>query len=266
MLKKGNIFYLSFVLLAIIQLSFASSNIQASSTGESLYLQYCAACHQPNGKGIPGFFPPLAANPLVVSEDPGKIQEYLGRVIFGYHGGLMVDGQLYSGTMPPVGYLECYHDSELLALINYQRTAWGNAAKPVTLSDLAKARGAKMKEDWKPVTSTTDMCSIQYDANNISYLTNNRLNVWVRTSRSPACKAREGITDSIKLGKDYGDYEYNSDFYEVNCSENSYKLLKTLQLTKDGKVLYSIDRKEDASVIPRGSIIEAVKEIICKKK
>ncbi len=113
---------------------------QADPRGEILYMQKCSVCHQPDGKGILGFFPPLADNPLVTSNNPEKIQEYLGRIIFGYHGGLIVDRQVYSGTMPPIGYHGRMNDSELLDLINYQRKAWGHNTNPITATDLAKAR------------------------------------------------------------------------------------------------------------------------------
>ena len=118
------------------------SPIQASPPGAALYMQHCSACHRASGKGIPGIFPPLAGNSLVISEDAEKIQEYLSRIIFGYHGGLIVDKQVYSGRMPPIGYVGRINDSELLDLINYQRTAWGNDARPVTFAELAKARSA----------------------------------------------------------------------------------------------------------------------------
>ena len=42
--------------------------------------------------------------------------------------------------MPPIGYHGRLNDSELLNLINYQRKAWGNNARPITAMDLAKAR------------------------------------------------------------------------------------------------------------------------------
>ena len=116
--------------------------VQASSVGEALYMQHCSACHQPDGKGIPGIFPPLADNARVNSDDPGTIQKYLRRVIFGYHGGLIVNNQMYSGRMPPIGYVGRLNDSELLKLINYQRSAWGSNARAITFSELAKAREA----------------------------------------------------------------------------------------------------------------------------
>ncbi|MFZ5622779.1 MAG: c-type cytochrome [Pseudomonadota bacterium] len=127
---------------AVVGLMLAAAAVQAQSPGEALYLQHCAVCHQPDGKGVPGFFPPLAGNPRVTAEDPDQVQVYLGRVVFGHHGGLIVDKQVYSGTMPPIGYVGRVNDSELLDLINYQRQAWGNDARPVTFEELAKARAA----------------------------------------------------------------------------------------------------------------------------
>ena len=116
--------------------------VEASSVGEVMYLHHCSVCHQPDGKGVPGFFPPLANNSRVTSEDPEKVQEFLSRIIFGHHGGLIVDNQMYSGRMPPIGYVGRINDSELLELINYQRTAFGNNARLITFAELAKARRA----------------------------------------------------------------------------------------------------------------------------
>ena len=123
-------------------LLLSASPVQASPEGGAQYMQHCSSCHQPDGKGIPGFFPPLADNSRVTTNEPGKIQEYLRRVIFGYHGGLIVNNQMYSGRMPPIGYVGRINDSELLDLINYQRTAWGGNARPITFSELSRARAA----------------------------------------------------------------------------------------------------------------------------
>jgi nitrite reductase (NO-forming) / hydroxylamine reductase len=126
-----------FSLTALTAIADAGTDL---SRGEELYANHCAACHQPDGKGIPGVIPPLAANPRVNSDKPGDIQDYLGKVIFGYHGALMVDRQLYTGRMPPIGYFGRVNDSELLDLINFQRQSWGNDARPVTAAELAEAR------------------------------------------------------------------------------------------------------------------------------
>lgn len=128
--------------VAVLALVLAGGGAQAESPGEEQYLHHCAACHQPDGKGIPGIFPPLAGNPVVTAEDETGVQTYLSRIIFGYHGGLIVDHQVYSGRMPPIGYRGRLNDSEILDLVNYQRRAWGNNARPVTFPELAIARAA----------------------------------------------------------------------------------------------------------------------------
>lgn len=129
-------------LALILMLMLPGVNVSADppARGQTLYMQYCSVCHQPDGKGVPGIFPPLAGNPLVTTEDPELTQEYLSRIIFGYHGGLIVNKIQYSGTMPPIGYFGRINDSELLDLINYTRQAWQNDARRVTPEELAQAR------------------------------------------------------------------------------------------------------------------------------
>lgn len=141
-IRKKTISITNLGVVAATALLLSASPVQASSLGEAFYMQHCSVCHQPDGKGIQGFFPPLADNARVNSDDPGIIQKYLRRVIFGYHGGLIVNNQMYSGRMPPIGYVGRLNDSELLQLINYQRSAWGSKARPITFDELAKARKA----------------------------------------------------------------------------------------------------------------------------
>lgn len=241
---------------------------KAGPQGESLYLQHCAACHQWNGGGIPGFFPPLAGNPLVVAEEPWKIEEYLRRVIFGYHGGLVVGGEVYTGTMPPIGSAGRLGDRDLLDLVNYQRRAWGHKASTITQADVARARGIHtLTEGWRSIGKPADPCRYEYDANRISHRPGGRVLVWVRTSVGPGCKTTEGGRRAVeKLGKEYAGHEFNSDFYEIDCARNKYRLLETLHVTKDGKVIGMAKHKEQEGEIPAGSVTERVKEEVCKRK
>lgn len=80
------------------------------STGEQVYMRACAACHQPNGKGLPGVFPALAGSEMALNDIPGHIDI----VINGKAGTSMqaFDKQL---TM-----------SEIAAVVTYERNAWGN--------------------------------------------------------------------------------------------------------------------------------------------
>jgi cytochrome c oxidase subunit 2 len=103
--------------------------------GAQLFSANCAACHQATGLGIPGAFPPLKGNTAVNSNDPAK---HIEVVLNGLHGETL-DGKTYSGVMTPFkGVLD---DEEIAAIINYERSSWGNHGSPVTAAQVAAERG-----------------------------------------------------------------------------------------------------------------------------
>lgn len=102
--------------------------------GEELYRTSCANCHQENGQGIPGTFPPLAGDPVVTANDP---TEHIRTVLFGKKG-LPINGIKYGAQMPAwAGQLS---DEEVAAVINHERTSWGNNSPAVTPEDVEKVR------------------------------------------------------------------------------------------------------------------------------
>ena len=127
-------------LLVALMMLLGPGAVQSADTGADLYAQHCAVCHQPSGKGIPGVIPPLAGNSRLMSDNPDQIQEFLRRIIFGYHGGLIVNRQVYSGRMPPIGRVGRVNEAELRDLVNHLRTSWDNNARPITFEELARAR------------------------------------------------------------------------------------------------------------------------------
>lgn len=98
----------------------------------------CINCHQADGKGVPGVFPPLAGNTHVSGGDGS----YVARVILhGRSGHLEVDGNGFTATMPPIGILNNLSDAEVAAVANYVRNAWGNRTdEVVTPGRVAKVR------------------------------------------------------------------------------------------------------------------------------
>ncbi|HEY1655430.1 MAG TPA: cytochrome c [Candidatus Tumulicola sp.] len=109
----------------------ASRNAPASANdGARIYLTNCSSCHQPDGKGIPGAFPPLAGNPVVVG-DPGRPIAIVKR---GSRGPIRVAGRRYDGEMP--GWDGLLSDADIAAVVTYVRSAWNNAAGPVSESDV----------------------------------------------------------------------------------------------------------------------------------
>jgi mono/diheme cytochrome c family protein len=98
--------------------------------GRSIYNRpTCVACHQANGLGQQGTFPPLAGSDWVNEKEPGRI---ISIVLKGFRGsGLKVNGKPFEtgGTMTPFSYLT---DDEIAAVLSYVRQEWGNHAPIVT--------------------------------------------------------------------------------------------------------------------------------------
>jgi mono/diheme cytochrome c family protein len=84
-----------------------------------LYLKNCGACHQPNGEGLPGAFPPLA-NSDYIAGDKSTLME---STVNGLSGPITVNGKEYNNVMPAMSYLS---DEELASILTYVVHSWGN--------------------------------------------------------------------------------------------------------------------------------------------
>lgn len=89
----------------------------------------CVNCHQADGKGVSGVFPPLAGNPRVQEGDGSYVAK---TVIHGRGGEISVHGKVFNAIMPPVGSQQGLSDAEIAAVASYVRNAWGNQAAAVT--------------------------------------------------------------------------------------------------------------------------------------
>ena len=97
--------------------------------GEKLYKQHCAVCHQANGQGVKGAFPPLAESPVV--NDPNS-ELMIKIILLGY------DARSEYGQMP--GFASRLSDEQITAIINHERKSWGNEGVPVFVEDVKKIR------------------------------------------------------------------------------------------------------------------------------
>ena len=88
----------------------------------------CVACHQANGKGLPGQFPPLVQTDWVLEPEPGRI---IRLVLDGVSGPMQVNGQSFNGAMVP--WRDALTDEEIAAVLSYirQNPEWGNKAPEV---------------------------------------------------------------------------------------------------------------------------------------
>jgi nitrite reductase (NO-forming)/hydroxylamine reductase len=108
--------------------------------GESVYLANCAACHQPNGQGLPGAFPPLAESDFLL----GNRTEVMTAALFGLSGPITVNGVDYNGVMPSMGYLP---DQDLADALTYVFASWGNTGAAVSVDEVAALRAELGQED-----------------------------------------------------------------------------------------------------------------------
>jgi cytochrome c oxidase subunit 2 len=91
--------------------------------GKEVYNKICAACHQPNGKGVPGTFPALAGSKIVT----GPVDAHLHLVMNGKPGTAM---QAFASQL---------NDVDLAAVVSYERNAFGNNTGDVVQPSQVKA-------------------------------------------------------------------------------------------------------------------------------
>ncbi len=101
--------------------------------GETVYLANCAACHQADGTGLRGAFPPLANSDYLQRDR----KEVLAAALFGLSGPITVNGVDYNGVMPSMGYLS---DQELADTLTYVFNSWGNSGAAVSVDEVAALR------------------------------------------------------------------------------------------------------------------------------
>lgn len=107
----------------------AAGGAAGKPDGAALYTANCQSCHQPNGEGLPGAFPPLKGSSVVTGDN---LELYVGIIMGGYTG-REKEG---FGAMPPVGTNANLTVEEVVAIMNHERTSWGNNAKEVTVEQV----------------------------------------------------------------------------------------------------------------------------------
>jgi len=101
--------------------------------GVAVYNANCVACHQANGQGLAGAFPPLDGSEWVLTD--ARIPAHI--LVHGVQGEMVVMGNTYSGVMPAMAHLS---NAELTAVLNYIRTAWSNTASEIDEELFVSAR------------------------------------------------------------------------------------------------------------------------------
>ncbi|MCU0749617.1 MAG: ThuA domain-containing protein [Akkermansiaceae bacterium] len=111
--------------------------------GLAIYNKTCIACHGPEGKGVPGAFPPLDGAPMPVGDPSIPIRI----IMHGLQGPIEVLGQKYNVPMAALGELK---DAEIADVLTYVRQSWTNDASAVDEKTVKQVRAkyASRKTPW----------------------------------------------------------------------------------------------------------------------
>jgi mono/diheme cytochrome c family protein len=101
--------------------------------GEKIYDIYCGSCHQRNGQGASGRFPPLAKTTWVT----GDKTKLIGIVLKGLEGNIEVNGETFNSTMPQHSFLS---NEDIASVLTYIRSSFGNKADAVTKEEVVGVR------------------------------------------------------------------------------------------------------------------------------
>jgi glucose/arabinose dehydrogenase/mono/diheme cytochrome c family protein len=107
------------------------------SRGAELYQQTCAACHMPDGQGVPSMQPSLVGS-AVVAGDPATL---IRVVLQGPAQVLPADRPKYAVQMPP--FASALNDADIAEVLTFVRRHFGNGASGVTTAQVAAARHAR---------------------------------------------------------------------------------------------------------------------------
>ena len=106
--------------------------------GQRIYNQYCMACHQSNGKGASGRFPPLNATDWVI----GDKERLVHLILSGMEGEIEVNGEIYNGLMPQHSFL---NDDQIANVLTYIRSNFGNQASALSSDEVKNFRKTFVK-------------------------------------------------------------------------------------------------------------------------
>jgi alcohol dehydrogenase (quinone), cytochrome c subunit len=112
------------------------SSGDAKKRGALLYLDNCAACHRPDGRGYEGVFPSLAGNPVVEADNP------LSLVSIVLLGSTTSRTSMTPAQFAMPAFAWRLTDQDAADIISFIRSNWGNDAKPIEAPKVAALRSS----------------------------------------------------------------------------------------------------------------------------
>ena len=106
------------------------------SAGKAIYEANCMVCHQENGLGVEGTFPPLANSDYLLADKARAILQTLQ----GAKEPITINGVEYPGNVMTIVELE---EQQTVDVVNYILNSWGNKGGTVTFDDVKTAKSAE---------------------------------------------------------------------------------------------------------------------------
>ena len=103
--------------------------------GKHLFSANCVTCHQANGLGVEGQYPPIAGSEFVNGSATNRL---IAIVLKGLQGPVQVAGKSVNNTMQP--WEGQYTDAQLAAILTYERSDFGNNAPPIPAAAVKQMR------------------------------------------------------------------------------------------------------------------------------
>jgi putative membrane-bound dehydrogenase-like protein len=109
------------------------------SPGEQVYEMACLPCHQPEGKGLAGVYPPLTGSDWLRGDKVRLIKI----VLHGLTGPITVAGQPFVTANPvPMPSMAGLDDQQIADVLTYARSEFGRTSSPVLFTEVKAVRDA----------------------------------------------------------------------------------------------------------------------------
>ena len=120
----------------------------AHERGRALYVTHCAMCHQENGLGVPGVFPPLVRSDSLARDPHIAIRA----IVAGLKGKIVVNGQTYDGQMPAMPL----DDVEVADTVTFLLNSWDNRGGRVTVDEVRAVRATTALKTFAALQAASD--------------------------------------------------------------------------------------------------------------
>lgn len=113
--------------------------------GGQVYASNCTSCHQLDGRGVPGVYPPLAHSDFLMDDK----ERAMAVLLHGLKGEVKVNGAIYQSEMPLVELT----DRQIAGALTYARNSFGNKGELVSVAEVAAARAGAAHHAAAPIAA-----------------------------------------------------------------------------------------------------------------